>query len=639
MLHFFPEPYDDEMFFSIIGRYHYYSGNEYPSDTCIDLFGTPHIRPSLEFPSRLADFAEKLPNKSSYSCDYFIGHHTLYPFYEPFLSEERKLELLDKIKYKIDSASFYRNLGITRWTPGFNVMYCPKCAVEDEETREVYFHRSHQIRGISVCYKHGCLLKNYPIINEERRLANAFTRMEFNQVETDAFYEHNNYYNEQFKRLAQLAYDLIYNYPLGLTNNIIFKKYLNLLKKKQLLRVGGLVKQEDLHRRFSEHYPNDFLERLGCKLKGNTRTTWLARITRPVQHMTFPLKHLLLINFLCQDSQEFFQPDIDVLPFGEGPWYCLNPVADHYQKRVVTDCKVTFNYAKKEPLGTFTCKCGFSYTRNASDDEMKCRLIKSFGQLWEKKLEQLLRDGAGGLKEISRKMSCDSKTILKYAKKLGLSGLISSNSKYFKSLCDVKSIDMLDYREKYRDKILEVIAKNPNMGRSQIYKCIPAECYWLWKHDREWMNDTLPSKQKSSGGDGWKYIMVDWMERDKEYLKRLQNEYERLIKDANISKITKTKLAGLLGKREMSIILDKKNANKLPNTIKFLTEVTETPYQYLLRKIDCTCVKLFKEKGSFSANEVLILASFWLVPGALKDQIKERINLNLEKLLLETKQL
>src|SRR5260370_22865541 len=92
----FPDPYFDEIFYSMCARY--YDKLQYSNKAGFlrDLFDK-NMHPSVDLPHRLGYFVDKLPLKRFFTVDHLIDHHTLFPFYNPFLSEERSHQLRAKM--------------------------------------------------------------------------------------------------------------------------------------------------------------------------------------------------------------------------------------------------------------------------------------------------------------------------------------------------------------------------------------------------------------------------------------------------------------------------------------------------------------------------------------------------------------
>ena len=92
MLPFFTEPYPDELIYSAIARYHLYSGNIDCKDTLEEVFQSRSVIPSVKIGSHFNSLAKQMG--THYSSESLLAKHTIYPFYAPFLSKQRKEELL-----------------------------------------------------------------------------------------------------------------------------------------------------------------------------------------------------------------------------------------------------------------------------------------------------------------------------------------------------------------------------------------------------------------------------------------------------------------------------------------------------------------------------------------------------------------
>ena len=82
MLPFFTNPYTDELMYSAIARYHFYSGNIDCKDTLEEVFQSRFVIPSVEIGSHFAILAEQLG--SNYSVETILANHTIYPYYVMF---------------------------------------------------------------------------------------------------------------------------------------------------------------------------------------------------------------------------------------------------------------------------------------------------------------------------------------------------------------------------------------------------------------------------------------------------------------------------------------------------------------------------------------------------------------------------
>ena len=155
MLHYFPTPYPDELWYSVLCRYHVRTGNSGSAATFRELFGN---RDNAIFSSFMPNglmkrIADQLP-EGVLDVETLALDHTLFPYRVRFRSIEEKQDLLESTKigktvFKMNGREAVSQLKV-----------CPLCMREDlEQYGEIYWHVSHQIPSASVCLKHGCRLK------------------------------------------------------------------------------------------------------------------------------------------------------------------------------------------------------------------------------------------------------------------------------------------------------------------------------------------------------------------------------------------------------------------------------------------------------------------------------------------------
>lgn len=158
MIGFLPPIYEDELFYSWLNRYYAKSGYKLFQNALDDFFVKDEST-SLEFFAHLKDDAlERITHVLS--MDDFITKHTMFPLFAPFLCASRRTVAYNILKN--NQGDIY--MLFPKPKKRIRAKYCPLCVVDDEkDLGEAFIHRKHQIRGINVCYKHGCLLENSSI--------------------------------------------------------------------------------------------------------------------------------------------------------------------------------------------------------------------------------------------------------------------------------------------------------------------------------------------------------------------------------------------------------------------------------------------------------------------------------------------
>lgn len=629
MLKSFADPYDDELLYSAIARYHNCWSIQSYKEVLKNLFGSDSIVPTIGFPCHLDYFAKQFTDKRYADNYYFLFKHTLLPIYIPFLTEARRNKVIDDMKYS-DGKGIYTILGLTAGgiCKKDGLFYCPLCLNADLETYgEAYFHRIHQIQGVEVCPEHGCLLKKYPI---DRRLVSRlqFIRLDYKKADCNAVYESNEMLSNQLLLVSKSVKYILNSNLLNYNISKVFDKYIVLLKQKQLLTIKGVVKQRQLYEEFKRYYNNDLLERLQSNFQESNESSWLKSITRKQRKIIHPIRHILFIQFLCGSVEEFFEGSFDYKPFGRGPWLCLNPAAEHYMERIVNDCIITSDYDTRNPVGTFSCSCGFVYSRKGPDktkeDELKIGRVKKYGDLWENKLKSLTIEKKYSLRGLAKLMKCDPKTIVKYAKKNGVLHLINTSMKPSKSNTSTYVSNCGDnYLTKYSEDCLNLMELHPKLSRSELRDLLKKQYAWFYRNDKQWLENNLPKSLPMRNID-CNSSRVNWEKRDAILLHQMEEAYSMLLNYTKPVRITKSVLGKMLGK---SALLDK-YLNKLPNTEKYLKRIIETIEDFQIRRVNLVCERLYAEKGFLTKWEIIRLAG-------LKDGrssiVEEKINANLEK--------
>lgn len=581
MIHFFTDPYKDELIYSAIARYHYYTGNLDCKDTLEELFGKRTIIPSLEIGSYLEVLAKNLG--SNYNADSIIQNHTIYPFYSPFLPKDRKEELLEEIKYS-DGSGLYTKLGMVAGSicKKEGIYYCPCCAKKDiDDYGEAYIHREHQLQGVFICPHDGAELKKYSVDKTNS------SRIEFIRLDKKLLdlrdiraIDDRNY--EKLYKTSKDAYYLLQVDLDDVSKDMILEKYKNMLYEKGLTTTSKRVKQRELYEEFISFYGEEFLKHMESEIDDDDEYNWLRVITRGLSRTVHPIRHILMINFLCGDIETFFK-DIrgKFNPFGKGPWPCLNRASDHYRRNKVRDLKITEDYKTRVPVGTFSCECGFVYSRKGPDkvyeDRYKVGRIKSFGGVWENKLKEYLEEEKYGLRELSRLMNCDPKTILKFKNILSQEAVKSDKPIEEKEQSD-------NFIEEYKINVLKCMELNPQTTRTEIRRLCKKEYIYLYRRERNWLYSNLPKKIAKVNENK----VVDWDERDKEILNKLKKAYKELVNSDKPIRISKSSI----GKVSGVIVALEKNLDKLPETKAYLDKVVETTGEFQVRR----CKNIIDEK-------------------------------------------
>lgn len=157
MIAYFPEEYPDELFFSFVARYY---AHVYPSYILAieDLCKDKHSRIDMEFGLQSLNLETREFLEQVYGLRNILLNHTMFSQYARFETMERR-EQAERVMLT-GEGDIHSILRFPKSKHEFRYLkYCTLCFEEDRNAYgEAYWHRSHQIRGIHICSKHGCYL-------------------------------------------------------------------------------------------------------------------------------------------------------------------------------------------------------------------------------------------------------------------------------------------------------------------------------------------------------------------------------------------------------------------------------------------------------------------------------------------------
>lgn len=414
-----------------------------------------------------------------------------------------------------------------------------------------------------------------------------YTRLDGSLLDLSDSYLYEGKYQDELLRISKAAYYLLSNDLSHISKADVLLRYKNLLYERELATNRLRVKQDELHEMVVGYYGTELLEILESGIDKNDEYNWPRVITRGVARTVHPLRHILLILFLTEDMDTFFKGIRKAYnPFGEGPWPCLNKASDHYRQDVVTQLTVTADSKTREPVGTFACECGYIYSRKGPDksenDRYRKGRVKAFGLVWEDKLKTLLSEHCHSYREMVRQLGCDIKTVHKFEAILAEQNSIDANADKSSQKVSVSALN-----EVYRERLLQMLTEYPELSRTDLRNQCQKEYSFLYRHDREWLFEMLPTGKPPKGSKGY----VDWDQRDREVLSQLQKAQMDLLNRAKPIRISKTSL----GKEIANLSLLEKHLHKLPCCIEFIDKVSETKQQFQLRRCRIIIVRMQKE--------------------------------------------
>jgi hypothetical protein len=593
MIRCFPDPYPDELFYSICARFGERMRYSAEYTVVLELFRNKRVKPVVDLPSHLDKLVRNLPQENGYTSDYFIDNHTLLPYYGAFLSPYRLEELRNNMRGD-DGPSVHMRAGVVGSLVPLPALlrFCPLCVDEDRKKRgECYWHRVHQAPGVEVCATHKVFLQN-----SQAHVRNIKPFGHFVSAESavwPAQVRQLDLANQHHQILLNIANDTAWLLNRGSASydpQLLREQYKALLFERGLTGYRGIVNVDMLTQAFNAYYSIELLSLLSCRLNDFRDSSWLARITQKSPHVQHPLHHILLIHFLGCTVRDFFSlsPPAKPHPFGEGPWPCLNRVCTHYKQPHIKECNIIYPKNKGgRPAGLFSCSCcGFVYYRtgpdSSIDDRFRYTKVESFGPFWETEMQKLWECSTISIRAIARQLGVCPNTIKICIARLGLS-LTRGRNKHIKAVVPCHSrasrISKSERAKIYKAEWLTALEANPGASLKILQSKREKVYSWLSRHESEWLEIHKPKPGKAIKRQR---SHVNWGERDVQYLKAVQDSVSRLKNSPGypirltISAISRD--TGLLPSMEDHL-------DKLPLTAQFLNELIETDEMFAIRRV------------------------------------------------------
>lgn len=642
MIGFFPDPYPDELLYSVCARYS--ARVRYPSRTYVvqELFGA-NATAVIDLPCRLADFVSVLPQGHRYTVKRLIDEHTLLPFYSPFLPPERVNRIRESMSGFNDSqvhacsgilASLISSLDWLR--------FCPLCTQENiQKFGEIYWHRLHQLPGVEVCPIHHVFLessaakarnrtKNYEFVSANEAIKAMLPRS----------LDLTNPCHQAMLGVATDATWLFSQQGLVVGYESLSNRYFRLLVQHKLAHNSGSIRLKELARAFLNYYPPELLSRLQCEVPSSNPNPWLARLVPDLGRgkASHPLHHLLLIQFLGTTAEEFFTSsnEFELIrkPFGTGSWPCLDPTSNHFQQLTIDKYYIGRRNKHDQPIGTFRCACGFSYSRTGPDlltsNQFQFKRIISYSQSWENALRHLWLDSSLNQQEIGRKLGVSGNTVRYHAIKLGLPRhRLECAKQSQKTNTEMRSDSQRSPKtfqeklESYRTEWLSIREKNPEATRVLLQKQFRRVQSWLYKNDPEWLEAHQPPSRL--GGS------VDWNHRDQELADAVRTAAQQLKHSTGHPEMVTVKAIGMALERRAGLF-PKRELEQMPLTAIALAEVVETWDEFTIRRLRWAQLCFRSEGRCPKRYQLLRRASINLYRVSSSPQVQEAIEATLQSL-------
>lgn len=558
---YFPTPYPNETVYSILARYFQRLEGFGLTKVMNAIFQSTAIPPD-DLPNNIIKFVNNTPLRYSYTPEIIIDKHTLFNLYATYSGKEtcQKLrqDMLSKGRTDMIALAGFNHDQAKRWnTPRF----CAECVKEDIEIYgEPYWHREHQILGIKVCPHHQTVTHDVALagITDGSGRRRSFVALDVSMLDAKCSADKEPISSdailEKHWRVAVNAWNALNSKDVFELDQIK-QKYQARLRERGYSWEGGRTRTEKFRLDFMRYYGEDFLNDIGCTIEMGVQN-WLVKTLRG-NCFRHPIKQLLVTEFLFETFQEFNNANAKYKPFGDAPWVCLNPLADHYNERVVERCTLK-STRRKHQYGVFSCMCGFEYARHiGSVNENDYEAIISLGHVLEHKVKQIAESEQILEKEVLERLGLSKHCATKRVQK----GQIDASKK-----------------EPYRQAILLILAEDPTVTRKQIFDRAMKQFQWLRKNDKEWFEQFMPRPSTKNPSE---YRNTNWEELDANMCSRITAVAEAILNQSGKPlRITKQRL---IKEAKAGTILNHREG--YPKSLELLNTLVESRSSYQIRCI------------------------------------------------------
>lgn len=302
----------DETLFSLVSRYHVWSGQPLAKATSRALFGNSNQGYQHDFPSNIGEFVRRTGGLLGTPRE-IVKAHTVLPYYLPF---RPSVAAADAYQSLCDGGlgSLKYRLGIltSRFRANHPLKACPACMRTDRAQYGIaYWHVTHQLPGVWMCLRHGQALlasttKSTGVGRFLWRLPAEDELVSATQSPgplTAAQLDH----LEKLARLVQSLWEL----PQGFHFDVpaLTASYNRRLFQNGLVTSGGSLRTREIGKQLAEVAgPLKVIEEL-APLCGTpaASASQAGRLLRSPGTGTHPLRHLMVVLWLFGDWDSFIQ--------------------------------------------------------------------------------------------------------------------------------------------------------------------------------------------------------------------------------------------------------------------------------------------------------------------------------------------
>jgi len=554
----------EETIFGIVSRYHALTGHPTSGDTLIELLNRRCVTLGTAFPSSLNLISKDLRLPVN-TIEELIEGHTILPCFKPFMNPAHYARIANSMATGAASCTKI-TLGLlaSRVGAGDILRFCPLCAGDDCETIGVAtWYRAHQFPGVLVCPYHGVPLVAFDCLAQRLKRTQLFlpaaaTKLigpkNVANVDDRAL--------EKLVIVSRLIAQLFLLRGVPVDPQTWRNHYLAHLVDRNLSTASMRVRQQALRSALLDFWGSirnlTPFDSIFARCAGDD--SWLTSLYRRPRATHHPLLHVLLIGFLAESIESFFGTDLP------SPTFTFAPDG---QVSTATECKIVAlaaegrsmrQVAKELSLSVNTVlvkaeKLGIGFTRRSKKLDVAVRSRVRYALAAGDCIAHIVNTTGLSASTVNRILGAD----------LGLQAQ--------------RATSVREKRQAHaRDKLRVVAVASPSAGFKALKAALGADFTWLYRHDRAWLREQLPSTFRLAVTAS----PVDWGARDRTMVERVRLAVAEILEPSRRPvRVTVSEIA----RRTGNISWFDKHLARLPQTAKLLVEALELTAGFRERQV------------------------------------------------------
>lgn len=420
-------------------------------------------------------------------AELLLNQHSMFGFYKKFLPVKLS-EIISNSLLHGDNPNARTKMGLNKYPTELSMVlkHCPECLLEQSRTDSFnWWKTSHQFPTSFFCASHGTPLELFKPPHY-RGICNHLYLPNDRLLNTNKLVIcTEKLFISGLNKISKWGY-LINDINNNLADDTLRWCYLQKAMNKGWLSFDGSARTQEIRDAFIKYYGQAVVNFFGREFLGDlhdVNSGFIAHLLRMAPSRRHPLKHILMINFLFDCSDDFLSTYHEVKRDLEegGSAVCT--------EKLKCNQKILIDMVSKQgfSLNKVASSLDTSVTSAAKflDKESIIRIKKPriVGTDQEIRLVQLLKEG------LSRKDICQNLGI----KASFIKDYLGCHTTLKKEWCDAY---FKKQQLSHRNQLINTLNRHPDLPIKLIRRLPSNGFQWLYINDRTWLLTTLPSLWK-----------------------------------------------------------------------------------------------------------------------------------------------